>query len=496
MGKVPRRFHIPPPKPPIDLEEAERLYVREGLSYKEIGDRMGYRPSSIRRALLRQGIRKREASGVRRTKLGGKIYLKWIGMRTACRNPRSSTYKYYGGQGAGICRQWRSFESFHDWALHAGFAAGLSLILIDRTKDFSPENCRWGTRRDRYRRFLREHDLTSERRITAFGETKTVRAWVRDPRCTSTAKSILRRLARGYSAEEAVLLPPRVRPLVRCEPRKPRRTKKSRPTDREEVRRLHVEDGLSIREIASELGREYTTIHKILVAMGCQRKAPRKRSATTRGRRLYKTWLRIHGVCEDPDEPGFEYYGGKGLEVCGRWSTFDPFYDWAVGAGHRKGLCLTLVDRGRGFSPENCIWTTRAKSTEFHHHPDASMPPVWTITALGETKGPTAWGRDPRCEVTPGSLVKRLRRGFGPEAAITTPRQQVGGLGRIVVPITAFGETKSLAAWERDRRCRVTTTTLRERLERGLAPEDAIALPAYSRSGNSRRRRPGPLRHA
>jgi hypothetical protein len=53
-----------------------------------------------------------------------------------------------------------------------------------------------------------------------------------------------------------------------------------------------------------------------------------------------------------------------------------------------------------------------------------------------------------------------------------------GGRGRRDTPcvfITAFGETKSLSDWSRDRRCKVTLHTLRERLDGGMAPERAIA---------------------
>jgi len=41
------------------------------------------------------------------------------------------------------------------------------------------------------------------------------------------------------------------------------------------------------------------------------------------------------------------------------------------------------------------------------------------------------------------------------------------------------GVFKSLAAWERDRRCSVTAGTISMRLERGVPAQEAIATPAY-----------------
>lgn len=87
---------------------------------------------------------------------------------------------------------------------------------------------------------------------------------------------------------------------------------------------------------------------------------------------------------------------------------------------------------------------------------------------------------DPRCHVSLAALLHRLRRGMAPEDAIATPPK--GGRGRRDTPwvfITAFGETKSLSDWTRDRRCKVTMATLQARLHSGVEPERAIAAAPY-----------------
>lgn len=107
------------------------------------------------------------------------------------------------------------------------------------------------------------------------------------------------------------------------------------------------------------------------------------------------------------------------------------------------------------------------------------MPARWTITAFGETKGPTAWSRDPRCQVNLRALLNRLRAGWDPEEAITTTP-----LGRNHGPrptrlVRAFGEVKGATAWSRHTCCKVTLVTLIRRLDRGVPAEEAITTPPF-----------------
>lgn len=45
--------------------------------------------------------------------------------------------------------------------------------------------------------------------------------------------------------------------------------------------------------------------------------------------------------------------------------------------------------------------------------------------------------------------------------------------------VTAFGETKPVRAWARDRRCSVTHACIKNRLDSGMAPEEAISKPRH-----------------
>lgn len=74
-----------------------------------------------------------------------KLYGVWKGMRRRCMNPNDAAYKDYGGRGINICERWNEFPMFLE---DMGFPPpGLSLDRVDNDAGYSPENCRWATRK-------------------------------------------------------------------------------------------------------------------------------------------------------------------------------------------------------------------------------------------------------------------------------------------------------------------------------------------------------------
>jgi len=78
--------------------------------------------------------------------------------------------------------------------------------------------------------------------------------------------------------------------------------------------------------------------------------------------RTYECWNNLRQRCENPQNPQFPDYGGRGITVSARWKQFSQFL---ADMGLRpEGLTLERVNNDLGYFPENCIWATRQVQAE------------------------------------------------------------------------------------------------------------------------------------
>lgn len=75
-----------------------------------------------------------------------RTYISWDNMIQRCSNPKSTSYKNYGGRGITICERWLKFENFlKDMGERPG---GKSIDRIDNNLGYFKDNCKWSTRKE------------------------------------------------------------------------------------------------------------------------------------------------------------------------------------------------------------------------------------------------------------------------------------------------------------------------------------------------------------
>lgn len=104
-------------------------------------------------------------------------------------------------------------------------------------------------------------------------------------------------------------------------------------------------------------------------------------------------------------------YGASGIDVCPEWYDFTAFKAWADSTGYRDELTIDRIDGKGGYSPDNCRWAT--PTTQRRNQARNTM-----LTAFGETKTLADWAEDPRCKTNQRTLRMRTKRGWGTEDAI------------------------------------------------------------------------------
>lgn len=78
---------------------------------------------------------------------------------------------------------------------------------------------------------------------------------------------------------------------------------------------------------------------------------------------IYWAWKSMKQRCLNPRCAAYKNYGARGITICEEWMEFEPFCEWALNNGHKRGLDLDRRDNSGGYSPENCRWITRQENT-------------------------------------------------------------------------------------------------------------------------------------
>lgn len=129
-----------------------------------------------------------------------KLYYIHKTMIARCHNPNARGYERYGGKGITVCEEWRKDRcAFFEWALTNGYEDGLTLDRRDNSKGYSPDNCRWASRKQQ------ANNRGSNHIICINGESHTLSEWAELKNINKN--TLCWRLKNGWTEEKAIMTP-------------------------------------------------------------------------------------------------------------------------------------------------------------------------------------------------------------------------------------------------------------------------------------------------
>ena len=71
----------------------------------------------------------------------------------------------------------------------------------------------------------------------------------------------------------------------------------------------------------------------------------------------YNSWRKARERVYNPNAEGYKYYGGRGVEMCNRWDSFE---DFLFDMGERpEGTTIDRINPFGNYEPTNCRWSSR-----------------------------------------------------------------------------------------------------------------------------------------
>lgn len=98
------------------------------------------------------GCLHRKINSIVHTKDGRSVYNKrlykiWNCIKTRTRSCYKGRHLYYD-KGVIVCEEWQVYDNFLNWALANGYSDGLCIDRISSNGIYSPQNCRWVTKKE------------------------------------------------------------------------------------------------------------------------------------------------------------------------------------------------------------------------------------------------------------------------------------------------------------------------------------------------------------
>ena len=133
--------------------------------------------------------------------------------------------------------------------------------------------------------------------------------------------------------------------------------------------------------------------------------------------KLFNKWCKIKARCNYEKHKSYKDYGGRGIKMCEEWENdFGAFRDWAYANGYDendKFLQIDRIDNNKGYSPENCRWTTPKENCNNRRNNHI-------IEYNGQKHTLSEW-LDAIEGIKRQTVEKRICKGWSAEKAFNTP---------------------------------------------------------------------------
>jgi hypothetical protein len=128
-------------------------------------------------------------------------YNTWKNIKARCHNPKNKYYKWYGARDIFVCDEWKNDFGVFLSNMGRRPAPEYSIDRIDNNKGYSPDNCRWATRRQQSRN-------RSSSKVLEFSYMhKNQVDWASE--FGLHKETLASRLKAGWSINDALTRPPR-----------------------------------------------------------------------------------------------------------------------------------------------------------------------------------------------------------------------------------------------------------------------------------------------